>query len=319
MITEMENVTTVQQLQDKRNLPVNEEVAFTNHKGIYKSTIARRQQKMLEKVDFIKPFLEQDEEILVVTQGCSPILPLEHLLTGWVIIYLKKALFILTNKRIFHVPASDLKYKNKIAQIRYGDCREMKMSFGSLKVKYWNNESETFMIHGPERKKIKSLLKEMPLEGFHSQARCRVHLCPNCTNELIHGRYVCDICGLQFKNEKKGRCLSLFCPGGGYFYIGHYFFGISDAIVETSLSAMLIISLLDGFRGVIEGFIGAFAFGLVLLIEKTITIFHTKQFIREFIPEIEITNTEKIENFGEDVEPENEYQQQAAMLDFRTH
>ncbi|MBN1796096.1 MAG: hypothetical protein JW804_05435 [Sedimentisphaerales bacterium] len=289
--------------------PVNEQVIFSNRKGIYNSGTARRQRKLLGKIDFIKPFLQQDEEILLVTTGCSPISLLEQLITGWIIVYLKQSFFIFTNKRIFHVPAQGLKYKSKIAQILYADCQELKMRGSSLSAKYWNGQKERFIINGLERRKIKSLLKETILEGFHSNAKGRVHLCPNCTTELTKDRYICDICGLEFKDEKEGRKISITYPGGGYFYTHHWWLGISDAFVETILAATIVTNIIQGLLGSVEALIAAFAVGMVLAVEKAITIFHCNHFIKEYIPKEPVTKSGKAEVPQTNSEPEFDNQQ----------
>ena len=45
------------------SLPLKTEVIFTNHKGEAKASIEKRQKKLLSHLEFLKPFLEQDEKI----------------------------------------------------------------------------------------------------------------------------------------------------------------------------------------------------------------------------------------------------------------
>ena len=56
-------------------LCVNTRIAFSNHKGVYKKGIEKRQRKHLENIGYIKPFLDDGEQILLVTNGCSPMSP----------------------------------------------------------------------------------------------------------------------------------------------------------------------------------------------------------------------------------------------------
>ncbi len=109
--------------QNVLGLPVDRDFLFSNHKDIYKKGTEKRQTKLFEKISFIKPFLKEDEKIILVTTGCSPISILEQLLTGWIVFYLKRSLFVFTNKRIFHIPTKfNYSYRNSIAQIIYADC-----------------------------------------------------------------------------------------------------------------------------------------------------------------------------------------------------
>ena len=99
-------------------LPVDREVLFSNHKGIYKKRIEKRQRKLIVKLSFLKPFLKNNEHIQLVTTGYSPLNSLAQYLTGFIFIYLKRSLFVFTNYRILHIPAtSSYKYNNSIAQV----------------------------------------------------------------------------------------------------------------------------------------------------------------------------------------------------------
>jgi hypothetical protein len=80
------------------DLPLVREIIFTNHKNAYSKRIEKRQKKLLKKIPLLKNFLREDEKILLVTTGCSPASLLEQMLTGWIFIYLKRALFVFTDK-----------------------------------------------------------------------------------------------------------------------------------------------------------------------------------------------------------------------------
>ena len=127
--------------QNVLGLPVNRDILFSNHKNIYKQGTDKRQTKLFQKISFIKPFLEEGERILLVTTGCSPMSIIEQFLTGWIVFYLKRSLFVFTNKRIFHIPAKlNYSYRNSIAQILYTDCQTIGMKWGTLAVKYKNGK-----------------------------------------------------------------------------------------------------------------------------------------------------------------------------------
>lgn len=272
--------------EDLFDLPLDRETLFSNHKSKYKKGIEKRQTKLLKKVTFLKKFLQEDEKILLITTGCSPTSLLEQYLTGWIFIYIKRSLLVFTNKRIFHIPTKrDYTYRNSVAQILYPDCDSIQIKGRSLVAKYKTGKEEKFLyIGGSERKKIKTLLPGISFEGVPSKTQERVHLCPNCTKELEEGNYICPGCYLKFKDKDKGKKISLIYPGGGYFYTGHPFLGISDAIVETWLLVLVIFYLVEAINGVEGSGVAFVIFAIVLAIEKAITVYHSNHFIKEYIP-----------------------------------
>ncbi len=272
--------------QNVLGLPVDRDFLFSNHKDIYKKGTEKRQTKLFEKISFIKPFLKEDEKIILVTTGCSPISILEQLLTGWIVFYLKRSLFVFTNKRIFHIPTKfNYSYRNSIAQIIYADCQTIGMKGRTLVVKYKNGKKEKFYyMAGKERKKIKALLKTILLEGVQSKTAGRIHLCPRCTKELIKDEYTCPNCRLEFKNKAEGKRISITYPGGGYFYTGHRWLGVGDAITESLLLLFVVLALVDTLQGRKDGFGSFVFFSIILALEKVITVYHSNHFIKEYIP-----------------------------------
>lgn len=272
--------------QNVLGLPVDRDFLFSNHKDIYKKRTEKRQTKLFEKISFIKPFLKEDEKIILVTTGCSPISILEQLLTGWIVFYLKRSLFVFTNKRIFHIPTKfNYSYRNSIAQIIYADCQTIGIKGRTLVVKYKNGKKERFYyMAGKERKKIKALLKTILLEGVQSKTAGRIHVCPRCTKELIKDEYTCPNCRLEFKNKAEGKRISITYPGGGYFYTGHRWLGVGDAITESLLLLFVVLALVDTLQGRKDGFGSFVFFSIILALEKIITVYHSNHFIKEYIP-----------------------------------
>jgi hypothetical protein len=270
------------------NLPVDREKIFSNDKGIYISGIEKRQKKLLDKIPFLKPFLKEGEKIILVTTACSPMSFFEQFFTGWIVYYLKRSLLIMTNRRIFHVPARiNYSYRNSIAQIHYSDCETVVMKGSALIIGYKNNKKEKFYyVARKERKKIKALLKTLPLEGEQSGTGERSHLCPRCTAELTKGRYACPNCHLSFKEKDEGRKISTIYPGGGYFYTRHPILGVGDAITEVMLMMMVILSLVVTISGVEGGFTTLLFWTFALFLEKLISVYHADQFIDEYIPKV---------------------------------
>jgi hypothetical protein len=267
-------------------LPLDREIIFSDYNNVYKKRVEKRQTKLVKKIPILKNFLQDDEKILLMTTGCSPISIVEQLLTGWIFIYLKRSLFVFTNKRIFHIPTKkDFSYRNSIAEIVYADCKSIQIKGRKLVIEYKSEKKEKFLyIAGKEKKKIKSLLSNISYEGHPGKTPQRRHLCPRCTKELEEGIYICSNCNLEFKNKAEAKRISLIFPGGGYFYTRHPFLGIGDAITEIILLILVIASLVGLINGVRGAGVDLVIFAIVLIIEKAITVYHSNHFIKEYIP-----------------------------------
>jgi hypothetical protein len=307
MTQEMQNTMSGSSRQDVFDLPVNTDVMFTNHKNIYKQSIEKRQRKLLQKISFIRPFLHENETILCVSTGCSPASFIEQLLTGWIIYYLKRSLFIFTNERVFHIPTKhDFSYRNSIAQILYADCQSIAVKGRNLVAEYKNGKKEKF-FYLAENKKIKTLLQQMPLAGQTSPTLERTHLCPRCTNTLITDQYICPTCSLDFKNKEQTRRISIIYPGGGYFYTGHPLLGVGDALTETYLTVLVITASIVAISGVAENIPVVVFLGVILALEKVLTVYHSNHFIKEYIPKdrsVQIITTIPEGKYPEQVAPE---------------
>lgn len=286
MTMELQNQTARLRNMDLSGLPVDTTVLFSNHKNIYKRGVEKRQRKLLRKISFIHPFLHEGEKIIHVTTGCSPASFIEQFLTGLIVFALKRSLFVFTNKCIFHIPTkTNFSYRNSIAQILYGDCQRIAIKGHTLFIEYKNGQKEKFLfIAHKERKKIKSMLQTIHLQGQQSPTMQRTHLCPRCTNPLIKDNFTCPHCSLEFKDKKEAKRISIIYPGGGYFYTRHPFLGLADAIVEIYLSLLVLIVLVDVIKGVIENVPVLVSFTTILAIEKALTVYHSNHFINEYIP-----------------------------------
>ena len=273
-------------------LPVDREILLSNHKNVYKKRVEKRQRKLIVKLAFLKPFLKKGEEILLITTGYSPLSSPAQYLTGFFFVYLKRAMYIFTNYRVFHVPVTAaVKHKNSIAQIDYAGCQSIILKGGTLVVKYAKvGKSEKLKaIAVSERKKIKALLKNtISLSGTHSHFASKIHLCPSCTHELEDGVYTCKSCHLKFKSRRLTALSSILIPGGGYFYIRQYFLGSLNAVLEIFLlfySAFLINSSINH---VPVNLINLVAAPLIYLYLKMAALVHSTHFIDEFIPQEKI-------------------------------
>jgi hypothetical protein len=267
------------------DLDINREIIFSNYKNAYKKRVERRQRGLLNHLSFIDHFLDDQEVIFLVTTACSPVSFSERFWTGLNLFSLKHSLLVFTDKRVFHIPVTkDHVYKGSIADFFYTDCESIRLRRTCLVVKYKNGKTEKFHhIAIREERKIKALLKSLPLEGPIVRKNGRVHLCPRCTKELEDGFFICANCNLEFKNPTEANKVS-FLPGGGYFYTRHPFLGIADAAVEALLVVLIILSLLGEFEGIKYSQWGIAVFSFALVFEKFLTMYHAKSFIKEFIP-----------------------------------
>ena len=268
------------------DLPIDRSIIFTDHNGEYKKRLEKEKTKLLQKISFLKKFLNDDEKIIFVAKGCSPISALESFLIGMSIVYIKRCLLVFTNQGIFHIPTRmNYSYRNSVAQIRYGDCNTIKVSQGSVVIEYKNGEIERFYVGSRgDRKNLKALLEKIPLSGEMSGARCRVHLCPRCKQELVKDRYVCPNCHLAFKNRTEVLKYSIIYPGGGYFYTGHIFLGITNGLAELIIITLIIISLFGTFGNTVNGISFAPYLLVALFIEKAMMVYLSNRFIDEYLP-----------------------------------
>ncbi len=269
-------------------LPVDTSILFANHKGVYKPRIEKNKTKLLRKLGFLASFLDADEKIVFVTIGCSPYSTFELVTMGalWVNL-LKRSLFVFTNKRLFHIPANwQLDYRGSVSQILYQDCRRLYVKYPRLVAEYHDGRTDKFPgIPARDRDVIKHFQFVTGESDQRSENPQRNHLCPNCTQVLPSRTAACPSCGLQFKTRAKALTRSILLPGGGYFYTGHPFLGISDALGEAYLVILNLVVLFAALLGDAEAMATLPVFLVLLVIEKVGTVYHSNSFLKEFIPE----------------------------------
>jgi hypothetical protein len=271
-------------------LAVDTTILFSDHKGVHRRRIEKRQRKLLAKLSFLAPFLEPGERILHIVSGCSPASFVEQLLTGVLLGPLKRSLFAVTNRRILHVPMTrGLRHRCSVAQIVYADCQYIRLRWATLVVKYKSGRIEKFRCIGRAgRKKARMFFKNTPLKGRSSSVMERAHLCPRCTILLIKDYYACPNCSLKFKSKFWATVLSIIFPGGVYFYTRHPIIGILEAIMETIVfgllaasTAALFLSSPSAPRGITQAIMLC---AIVLGYEKAVTALFSSKCVEDFIP-----------------------------------
>ena len=261
-------------------LSIDSATMFADHKGVHKPRIEKKQRKLAEKVTFLKDFLEDGEQLLAITTAVSPTSFIEQMTTGFVFVYIKRCMLVFTDRRVFHIPTTTgFDYRESVAEIRYGDLESIEQKGSRLKVAYKNGSKDLFLyVRGSERKKIRALLQAGNRLASPAATGNRTHLCPKCTHILELDRFDCPGCGKEFKNRTKARNLSLWLPGGGYFYTGHPFLGVMDAMIELLFLVIVAASLINGEWSV------AGLFGILLAVEKALTVYHANHFVKEYLP-----------------------------------
>lgn len=268
-------------------LPIDREILFSNHKNIYKKSIEKRQRKLFLKLPFLKHFLKSGEKILVVTTGYSPVTSLQKFVVGWLFVYLKRSMYVITDQRLLHIPAdARYRYRNSIAEIPYAGCRSIEMKGKALVFEYaGSGDKEKFGgIAGKEKRKIRELIKTVPVAEGNHPAKGRSFLCPRCAVQLTPDKTVCESCNLKFKRKSTATVLALLLPGGGYFYTRHLFLGVMAALLELGLAAVIGLSVADVADGIQDRYLWLIPTVLALIVEKIVAIAHAREFVAEFIP-----------------------------------
>lgn len=269
-----------------RGIPIDPDVAFTDHRGQRKPRIEQRQRKLLNKIGFLHPYLEEDESVVLVTTACSPFSVLEQFLGGWIVLLLKRSLLVLTNKRLFHVPTTpDYKFRRSLAMVDYAWCQDIQVRGSALQLTYHSGKHERFVaLDRRESKKLKSMFRNTPLPHPTADTRERTFLCPNCASKLTPEVQPCAACGQSFRDKRTALKLSILVPGGGYFYTGHPILGILDGLVETYLTLYGCFMALGVLMGAWDAIVPFGIFVGILVIEKLVTIYQANNFLNEFLP-----------------------------------
>jgi hypothetical protein len=108
-------------------------------------------------------------------------------------------------------------------------------------------------------------------------------LCARC-GASFSGEAACARCGLEFRTFGRARRWSILLPGGGYFYTGHPWLGLGDAIVEAMLMLFVLLSLLGASEGTPGSWPVVAVFAVILVLEKLITIYHARHYVAEALP-----------------------------------
>ena len=230
-------------LSSRFGIPLREDVAFTNRKGIEKTSIRKRAEKALDKLqEPLRKLLEPDEAVLYIAR--ADLLPgaFEQFFLGWYAAYLSPATLVLTNRRILYLSVKrNGSWNRGVRSTRWGDLEDAKVKgllSAKLHIKYRSGKKEVYWrLRGDDGKKIRLLLGVLLPAGVGetSPALSMVSLCPECRAALAPQVYECPGCRLKFKDEKTLLWRSLLIPGGGFFYTGHPAVGTFHCVADLGL------------------------------------------------------------------------------------
>lgn len=285
---------------------IREDVLYTNHHGEEEDRVRRRAEKSLDNLrDVLARLLKSDEAVLWIARCEAPTTFGEKFTLGWYIYNVIASVLVLTNQRLLHFfverkmfgGRTRWKWRRGVRTVQWGDVAEAGVKGWlnrALTLKYRDGSRQSFWrLYRDDAKKIKVLLEAIlpGSVGEATPAQGIFNACPDCFSSLTPGIYRCGQCGLLFKDEATATWRSILIPGGGYFYTGHPVLGVPDALVEAMFLLILILFALDAL-GMLpsdpgEEPAGWLPVGVVLLIlafEKLLTIFHSRRFIRSYLP-----------------------------------
>ena len=266
--------------------PVARDVIFTNHKGVYKKRLEKRQRRRLVKIPFINSFLEDGEQIMFVTSGYPQLTRLERFLLRYFTVFLRRALFVFTDRRMFYVPTTfTYDYRQSVAEIRYFNCRAAHLIGQTLIFTFHNRNCQQFQYIGRgERRKLRSVVTSLPLGKDPAGMDSMTYLCVRCKTAVPEGSASCPECRLQFRTADRAGRMALLIPGGGYFYTGNTLYGVAFAILELLFTVLLVLAAFDVHEG-LKGSMPAVILLLTILSAlKAISFSHSRELTQGCFP-----------------------------------
>jgi hypothetical protein len=266
--------------------PVARDILFSNHMGIYKKKIEKRQRRLLIKIPFINSFLEDGELITLITSGYAPLTMLERFLLRYLTVFQRRALFVFTDRRVLYIPTTfTYGYRYSIAEIRYANCKSIQVIGRSLVFMFHNGELEQFPYIGRmERRKLQAFVGNFTPGVSPTGSHNMTYLCAQCGTAIPNNSASCPKCRLQFWTAAKAGKMALLIPGGGYFYMDNTLYGVASAILELLLAVLLILSLVDMYRGFKGSVLAVILLSMALAGIKAVSFFHSQDLVQGCFP-----------------------------------
>lgn len=268
--------------------PVASDILFSNHRGIYKQKVEKRQRRLLIKIPFINSFLEDGELITLITSGYAPLTRLERFLLRYLTVFQRRALFVFTDRRVLYIPTTfTYGYRYSVAEIRYANCKSIQVIGRSLVFMFPNGGFEQFpYIARKERRKLRAVVGNFALGGSPKGSQNMTYLCARCGAAIPDNSASCPKCRLRFWTAAKAGKMALLIPGGGYFYMSNTLYGVASAILELLLAVLLILSVVDMFHGFKGSVLAVILLSMVLAGIKAVTFFHSQDLLQGCFPDM---------------------------------
>jgi len=87
------------------------------------------------------------------------------------------------------------------------------------------------------------------------------------------------------KTTARGERYALLYPGGGYFYTGHWFVGLFDAVFSITLIVLLASRVAELVAGIPGSLQRSLTIAALLLVEKLLTTVHAGRLVRRLNPD----------------------------------
>ncbi len=266
-------------------MPADRDTIFSDHRGIPKARIEKRQRKLIAKSALIKFFLHAGERLRCLTTAVTPADTLEKLLTGPAFLFFRRSLLIFTDQRILHIPTRfNRSPHSAVSQIAFSGLAGVDLKGRTLRVRYKNGRQEAFTYLGrAERKKIRNMLDEMRLTKDDTHSAGRVHLCPSCANPLKPADRRCSACNLRFKTAAQALWWALVIPGGGYFFSRHLLAGAIVGLAEVVLAVITALAWRP-FTADVQAMTAVLLPAGGLMLVKSIAAVHAGRLVDEKMP-----------------------------------
>jgi len=266
--------------------PIDRDIIFSNHRGVYKKSVEKRQRRMLIKISFINDFLEKGELIRLIAGGYAPLSRLERFLLRYLTVFQRRALFVFTDRRVLFVPTTfTYGYRHSVAEIRYANCKNIRVIGQSLRFNFHNEGFEQFPYIGrKERRKLRAVLSGLDLGAGPTEAPHMTYLCARCGAAIPDASASCPRCRLRFWTAAEAGKMALLIPGGGYFYMGNTLYGVAAAALELLLAVLLVLSVVDMAQGLKGSFLAVILLGTALTGIKAVSFFHSQDLVQGRFP-----------------------------------
>ncbi len=293
--TLIHDTATTPQLRTIEGVPVRTDVAFTDKKGAEKKAIRKDAEKALKMLGpALQRLLARDEFVVYLAGGCAPMKPLEQYTFGYFAQFVSQVKLVFTNQRVLAFRINhDGKWRQSLRGCALGDLSSAQATgwlVGYLKLQYASGKKESYWaVKGRDKAKLQVLLPKLMDGGAQGHAQGMQPLCPTCGAALTERQYACSGCGQKFRSEES-LWWRTFIPGAAYFYARQTGMGVLHAITDSFLSLYFLLMVAGAFSvtaadkkqdvWIAVGFIL-----FLMLIERSIALFHARRFVREFIPE----------------------------------